>query len=83
MQFACLCLICWVRLDADRNIPADGGAHSQERAVRDMQGGADHPEGNNIYDFWTSQPEQAGLNVFPYEISSRSELRSQTVSEKI
>ena len=38
----------------------------QGRAVRDMQRGPDHPEGEYIYiyiyiyisDFWTSQPEQ-------------------------
>ena len=33
-------------------------------------------------DFWTSQSEQL-LSVSPYEVSLRSELRSQNISEKM
>ena len=53
------------------------------RAVRDMQRGPDHPGGKNIPRCFSDFSARAGLNVFPYETSLRSELRSQNISKKI
>ena len=48
-----------------------------------MQRGPDHPEGETISRWFVYFSVGAGLNVFPCEISSRSELRSSNISEKI
>ena len=52
-----------------------GGARG--RAVRDMQRGPDHPEVKNISPRRLDFLARAGLNVFPYGISMRSELSSE------
>ena len=56
---------------------------NQGREVRDMQRGPDHPEGKRMSRLCLDFSARAGLNVFPYDISLRSELRSQNISEKI
>ena len=48
----------------------------QGRAVRDMQRGPDHPEGEDISRGLLGFSARAGLNVFPYDISLKSELGS-------
>ena len=72
-------------------------ATSQGRAVRDMQRGPYHLEGENIcvyiYNIYIyiyiyisvilHFSARAGLSVFPYDILLRSELRGLNISEKI
>ena len=55
----------------------------QGRAVQRHERGPDHPEGENRSRWFLDFSVRAVLNVFPYEISLGSELRSQIISEKI
>ena len=47
------------------------------------ESGPDHPEGENISRRCLDSSARAGLNVSPYDISLRSVLRSQDISEEI
>ena len=56
---------------------------TQGRAMRDMQRGPDHPEGETISRWCLDLSARAVLRVSPYDTSLRSEFRSQDASEKI